>query len=136
MNIRRLLPKKSFKISIHELLREYQAQEVICFEFRRTHLCYFIHKELFLKSIANRIWYSLFPVIFSFRDEWIKKVGATDPHTHVIEGWIIGHPDFKEANEYWNTSNAQAEYSLSRFRLLCLQRAAELYPDWVLEFKF
>lgn len=136
MKFRNLLPERTFKVSIHDLLRRYQEQEVVAFEFRRTHLCFFVYKDLFRESVVNRIWEFFFPVHISFREEWIKKVGAADPHNHVIEGWIIDHPDFKEANEYRNASSAQGEYNLSRFRVLCLKRAAELYPDWVLEFKF
>jgi hypothetical protein len=129
----RILPKFKFKVSIHELLAAYESQTIEYTE--RLYLCNFIEYSLIREK--NLFW--RFVVTFNhddigFKEQWLEKINAIDDvanASHTIEGWVYDHPDFQGIKQQ---SIVNKVYSLSTFRVLCLRRAAELYPDWVLEF--
>ena len=125
-------PKRTFKISIHELLERYQNQEISDNgEFKHTYLCYFIYRDIYRKSMFNRIWEFFFLVEINFKKVWVDKFSPCDKYAQTIEGWVVGDKKFNKANDYWDSKN----FNYSTFRVLCLQQAAELHPDWVLEFE-
>ena len=126
----RLIPHFTFKISIQDFLEAYECQN----DYR--YLCDFTEKHLIPgRSFFWRLLLSILPDSTrggGFREQWLNKFGGAG---WLIEGWIYNHPDFVEVNKYKNESIAKETFNHRTFRILCLRRAAELHPDWILKIK-
>lgn len=129
-----LIPRFTFKIRIQDFLAAYQADE------KRTYLCDFTEYYLIPgRNLFWRIWVAIRKSMrpgcrhgLGFKNVWLGKFGGEG---YLMEGWVANHPDFVQVNSWKRLRINTNSYDERTYRILCLRRAAELHPDWVLEFK-